>query len=198
MLFLLDLLLILQSSDAIFKLTVNLFSKYENVFTDDDGFLIEGLHKNEIQYTHIYTPRKLREKVYSVNQVGEILYGKQDLKLINNDESDSNYHSPILGFAYDGNLNLWSLWIFVQDRWIYNSDVVWISLLDDQINRPPTSIYPKGFFVEDYVYENSSNDSVLDENNGRFCVTPDYPNGTYAYFTTLDGRSPETSGKFTL
>ena len=26
----------------------------------------------------------------------------------------------------------------------------------------------------------------MDEHNGRFCVTPDYPDGTYAYFVTVD------------
>ena len=26
----------------------------------------------------------------------------------------------------------------------------------------------------------------MDENNGRYCVTPDYPNGVYAYFITID------------
>ena len=26
----------------------------------------------------------------------------------------------------------------------------------------------------------------LDENNGRFCITPDYPEGSYAYFLTID------------
>ena len=28
--------------------------------------------------------------------------------------------------------------------------------------------------------------NYLDEHNGRFCVTPEYPNGTYAYFCTVD------------
>ena len=27
----------------------------------------------------------------------------------------------------------------------------------------------------------------LDRYNGRFCVTPEYPNGVYAYFTTITG-----------
>jgi len=28
--------------------------------------------------------------------------------------------------------------------------------------------------------------TYLDEHNGRFCVTPEYPNGVYAYFCTVD------------
>jgi len=31
-------------------------------------------------------------------------------------------------------------------------------------------------------------DFDLDELNGRWCVTPEYPNGTYAYFTTIDEK----------
>ena len=50
-------------------------------------------------------------------------------------------------------------------------------------NRPDFSSYPLGFFVEDYVYTSSGD---LDEHNGRFCVTPDFPNGIYAYFATIN------------
>ena len=52
-------------------------------------------------------------------------------------------------------------------------------------NRPPLSVFPEGFFVEDYAYVASADETVLDRNNGRFCATPEYPNGTYAYFATL-------------
>ena len=37
---------------------------------------------------------------------------------------------------------------------------------------------------------------ILDENNGRYCVTPDYPNGTFAYFATINPNENETSGTF--
>ncbi|MCB1228953.1 MAG: YHYH protein [Verrucomicrobiae bacterium] len=39
-----------------------------------------------------------------------------------------------------------------------------------------------GAFVQDYEYVEGGGD--LDECNGRFCVTPEYPEGTYAYFLT--------------
>ena len=61
---------------------------------------------------------------------------------------------------------------------------------------PPTSVYPIGTFVEDFVYYESDDDSFLDQNNGRFCVTPDFPNGTYAYFTTINENNNESSGVF--
>ena len=44
-----------------------------------------------------------------------------------------------------------------------------------------------GYFREDYEWVAHPNDEdYLDEHNGRFCVTPEYPNGTYAYFCTVD------------
>lgn len=48
---------------------------------------------------------------------------------------------------------------------------------------PSTSTYPLGTFVQDYSYTGIGD---LDTNNGRYCVTPEYPNGTYAYFVTVD------------
>lgn len=50
---------------------------------------------------------------------------------------------------------------------------------------PPVNVtYPLGNMLEDYVYSAGSGD--LDDHNGRFCVTPEYPSGTYAYFVTLN------------
>lgn len=48
---------------------------------------------------------------------------------------------------------------------------------------PSSSTYPLGTFVQDYSFTNIGD---LDTNNGRYCVTPEYPNGTYAYFVTVD------------
>ncbi|MBU6180830.1 MAG: YHYH protein, partial [Verrucomicrobia bacterium] len=39
-----------------------------------------------------------------------------------------------------------------------------------------------GAFVQDYECVAGSGD--LDECNGRFCLTPEFPEGTYAYFLT--------------
>ena len=49
---------------------------------------------------------------------------------------------------------------------------------------PGGTIYPLGTFVQDYNYDSIRGD--LDVHNGRYCVTPDYPAGTYAYFVTVD------------
>ena len=41
--------------------------------------------------------------IYSIAEGGETLYGKSDLKLVNSQETEFTNHSPILGWAYDGN-----------------------------------------------------------------------------------------------
>ncbi len=43
---------------------------------------------------------------------------------------------------------------------------------------------PAGALMEDYEYVEGSGD--LDIHNGRYCFTPEYPTGTYAYFLTVD------------
>lgn len=44
--------------------------------------------------------------------------------------------------------------------------------------------YPLGCFIQDYKYAAGSGD--LDEFNGRFGKTPEYPDGIYAYFVATD------------
>ena len=51
--------------------------------------------------------------------------------------------------------------------------------------------WPLGIFVEDYLYYRVA-DNRLDRYNGRFCVTPEYPDGTYAYFATQDTNNEPT------
>lgn len=41
-----------------------------------------------------------------------------------------------------------------------------------------------GAFIEDYEFV--PNSGLLDQYNGRYCVTPEFPAGTYAYFATQD------------
>ena len=48
-------------------------------------------------------------------------------------------------------------------------------------NGPDLEEFPLGFFIEDYEYLGNGD---LDEHNGRFCITPEFPEGTYAYFAT--------------
>ena len=48
--------------------------------------------------------------------------------------------------------------------------------------RPSTDIYPLGAFTQDFEYISDSGD--LDECNGLFGVTPEFPGGIYHYYLT--------------
>lgn len=112
---------------------------------------------------------------------------------------DSTVHSPLLGFAYDGfpiygafgyaNTNGTGAITRIKSSYGLPSGVT------TRANGPAinqvvgTQTMFHGYFREDYVYTAHPNDpSYLDAHNGRFCVTPEYPNGTYAYFCTVDAN----------
>jgi YHYH protein len=61
----------------------------------------------------------------------------------------------------------------------------------DQSGPPVNNRYPLGRYLEDHAYlgdlgKKQGVDFDLDECNGRFCVTPEFPQGTYAYFVAID------------
>ncbi len=60
------------------------------------------------------------------------------------------------------------------------------ALTPSQYGPDVDTLHFPGRYLEDFEWIESPGD--LDEHNGRFCVTPDYPNGTYAYFLTIDGN----------
>ena len=54
-----------------------------------------------------------------------------------------------------------------------------------------STTYILGHYLEDYAYMgdlglSQGPDFDLDEYNGRFCVTPEFPEGVWAYFTTIE------------
>jgi hypothetical protein len=171
---------------------VNLFQKLLPIITEDDGFLTEGINKNyELQFSHLYAPRNLREIIYSRDQDGNVLYGKSDLRRLSGKEINSTDHSPIIGWAYDGNpiygpygYSTKKGGIVAQMKSGYKEDL--------KPNRPSKTIFPVGFFIEDYTHFKVSDETFLDENNGRFCITPEYPNGIYAYFATISDGLPDS------
>ena len=172
---------------------VNLFEKNYPYFKSDDGVLVEG--NNELQYSHLYAPRVLRQSVYSIDVEGNILYGESDLRRVNSIEETTSKHSPILGFAYDGN-PIYGPYGYSRKNGGVVTQMKSGYSLDLKPGRPSTSIFPEGFFVEDYTHKQTTDESVLDENNGRFCITPDYPQGTYAYFMTVNNQFADSSGVF--
>jgi hypothetical protein len=177
------------------KWVINLVEKnitYDSI-SDDDGIIISGIGTEYgLQYTHAYCPRKLRRTLGRNVNINETESFYSDLRLDRGAETLSNIHSPIIGWAYDGNP--------IYGPYGYSSlSGGSIKLLQSgytlqlKENRPNISKYPVGFFVNDYEYTNSGD---LDEFNGRFCVTPEYPNGVYAYFATINPDSTEPLGAF--
>lgn len=175
--------------------TINLFKKYFSSITSDDGFVVKGINDGYgLQYSHMYAPRKLREILQPSNQNGDKVYGKTDLIKINNIESNSSSHSPIIGWAYDGN-PIYGPYGYVTKTGGIVSQLKSGFVLEEKNNRPSKNLYDLGFFIEDYTYYKKNDETILDENNGRFCVTPEFPNGTYAYFATFESFA-DSSGKF--
>ena len=60
------------------------------------------------------------------------------------------------------------------------------SIKGSRSGGPSTTQYKLGTFVDDYQYAHRN--GSLDENNGRFCITPEFPQGVYAYFITIDSN----------
>lgn len=64
-------------------------------------------------------------------------------------------------------------------------------LLGSSVGPDVSTTSPLGQYIEDYDYLGDHGyalgmDYDLDEFNGRWCVTPEFPQGTYAYFVTID------------
>lgn len=100
----------------------------------------------------------------------------------------SGDHSPMIGWAADG-FPIYAMYGFTDPN-DANSGVVelmtsWQLKKGERPrgNDSPGSEYD-GAFVQDYEFIEGSGD--LDECNGRFCITPEFPEGTYAYFLTRD------------
>lgn len=172
---------------------VNLFEKNSPFFTKDDGVITAG--NNELQYSHLYAPRVLRESSYVVDAEANTIYGQSDLSKVSGIEVDSDQHSPILGFAYDGN-PIYGPYGYTTRTGGAVTQMKSGYSLNIKSGRPPLSKFPEGFFVNDYTHTNVTDSTILDENNGRFGVTPEYPNGTYAYFMTVNNLQTEDSGIF--
>lgn len=163
---------------------INLFEENLDKLEQDDGVLTRSLTKDYgIQYAHIYIPRYLRRIMIPSDSEGNKAYGTNDIPF-NRTELDSKNHSPIIGWAYDGNP------IYGPYGYSLRSGGVVTKMKSGYIdesslkeNRPPN--FASGYFIEDFTFYRVEDESVLDENNGRYCITPEFPNGTYAYFSTI-------------
>ena len=113
----------------------------------------------------------------------------------NGDFNEINGHSPIIGWSYDGNPiygpfgytdsdDINSTLKIIQPGYVKDSSKI--------TNRPVG--FSDGFFIEDYIFDGSGD---LDTHNGRFCKTPEFPNGVYAYFASVEiGSGGELEPKY--
>ncbi len=114
---------------------------------------------------------------------------------------NSSQHSPLIGFAYDGYpvygaygyLNVDGTGGITRMNSSYQLRNITVRTHHadgtDVADGPAVgSTYFLGYFREDYEFipTSPSTPDYLDEHNGRFCVTPEYPAGTYCYFATVD------------
>jgi hypothetical protein len=112
----------------------------------------------------------------------------------------TSQHSPIIGYAFDGypvygpygystptssSSAVTRMKTGYSLRSITTRTALPYGVTASQAGPPVNGTYPIGTYCEDYEWL-ASNGGDLDKYNGRFCVTPEYPQGTYAYFTTID------------
>jgi hypothetical protein len=167
--------------------TINLVERLFDIsgISLDDGILTNSINPNyELQYCHAYAPRQLRQKLlsYSLGIDGTPIY-RPDLE---NDDLPSKYHSPIIGWAYDGN-PIYGPYGYSNGEGGTVRRMVSGYIIRLNPERPQN--YNSGIFIEDYVFVGNGD---LDVHNGRTCKTPEFPNGTYAYFMTLQGNKEST------
>ena len=169
---------------------INSFEKYKLGLTDDDGVVFG--ERDKLSINAFTAQRDLRKNVYSLSPSGEPNYGNPDLVFNNNQEQPSGSHSPILGWAYDGNP-------IYGPNGTSGRDSGTITLLrsgytrEAKANRPSLNYFPLGMLVEDHTFTGTGD---LDEHNGRFCRTPEFPNGVYAYFMTVDSLRVASQGAY--
>lgn len=114
---------------------------------------------------------------------------------------DSTKHSPLIGFAYDGfpiygaygykNADGTGGIVRMKSSFsLRNITTRTTYATGATVTAGPdvSTTYPLGLFREDYQYNATSaaTPDFLDEHNGRFCITPEYPKGIYCYFATVD------------
>ena len=176
-----------QGSGAVFRAdlkrwnntTLKRYQKHIN--QDDDGIIVPSQNPEyEAKFASAYLPRQLRLQLKDNIEVD----GTGALSELTKLE-----HSPIVGWAYDG--------APIYGPYGYSSATGGsIQRLTSSYtpnlkpNRPSITDFELGFFIEDYDY---TADGHLDKYNGRFCKTPEFPDGVYAYFCTMQDADGSTS-----
>jgi hypothetical protein len=139
----------------------------------------------------------------STPKTGNYHYHQGPLALINQLDPDNTGQkvSSLIGFAFDGfpvygpydhaNADGTGPIELMTSSYQLRSDMTQRTTLPDgsTASRPGPDVsttYPLGSYIEDYKY--TAGTGTLDQYNGRFEITPEYPLGTYAYHVTLDAN----------
>ncbi|CAN5635251.1 hypothetical protein BH11BAC1_BH11BAC1_12570 [soil metagenome] len=161
------------------------------------GFDCSKGHPAMGNYHHHQNPSAYKLDINVISTVCN-LYDADGLYVI-----DSIQLSPLIGFAYDGfpiygayahrDSNGTGPIVRMKSSYFKRNITVRNQYADGTSvtpGPPVNTTYPVGYFREDYEYipTTSATPDYLDEHNGRFCVTPEYPNGIYCYFATVDSN----------
>jgi hypothetical protein len=149
-----------------------------------DGFDCSKAHPAMGNYHHHQNPSAFKLDLDIISDICN-LYDAEGLYAI-----DPNQHSPLIGFAYDG-FPIYGAYGYKNADGSNGITRIKSSYqlknISTRANGPDVdATYHLGYFREDYEYIVSTGEDHLDEHNGRLCVTPEYPDGTYAYFATVD------------
>lgn len=163
------------------------------ILAEKGGFDCSKGHPAMGNYHHHQNPSAFNLDLTVISTVCD-LYVADGLYAIN-----ANEHSPLIGFAYDGfpiygaygyaNTDGTGGIVRIKSAYSLRDITARTHYADgsDVTDGPAiNTTYPLGLFREDYEFISNSNPDYLDAHNGRFCVTPEYPNGIYAYFCTVD------------
>ncbi len=156
------------------------------ILAEKGGFDCAKAHPAMGNYHHHQNPSAFNLDLVVISNICN-LYNADGLYAI-----DSTVHSPLIGFAYDGfpiygaygyqNVNGTGGIVRMKSSYLLNSGAT------RTLGPNVSTTYPLGYFREDYNYTANANQDYLDEHNGRFCITPEYPAGIYCYFATVDAN----------
>ena len=158
-----------------------------------NGFDCAKAHPAMGNYHHHQNPSAFDLDLVVISDVCD-LYPSDGLYAI-----DEMQHSPLIGFASDG-FPIYGAYGFKNTDGtggiIRMKSGYQKRNITERTNSPTgasvdvgpvvSTTYPIGYFREDYEFFGGTAPDILDEHNGRFCVTPEYPDGMYCYFATVD------------
>jgi hypothetical protein len=166
------------------------------IVAERQGFDCNKAHPAMGNYHHHQNPSAFNLDLTVISTICD-LYAADGLYAIN-----TTQHSPLIGFAYDG-FPIYGAYGFANTDGtggiVRIKSGYQLRSITTRTTSPTgatvtagpavSTTYPLGYFREDYEFiAHTGDQSYLDVHNGRFCITPEYPNGIYCYFATVDAN----------